>query len=691
MKLKLFILLSIISLTSLFAQLDRSVQPKPGPAPEIKLSDYESFELQNGLKVFVIENHKLPKVTFSMLTVRDPLFEGSNKGYISIAGDLLRRGTKNRTKDQIDEEIDFIGASLNTSGTSFSGSSLKKHFDKLMEIFSDIILNYDFKTEELDKIKKQILSSLASQKDDPNFISENLRRAIIYGNEHPYGEIMTEESVNSVNLELCKNYADNYLKPNISLLAFVGDITLTEAKSLTEKYFGSWQKKDIPKNKFKSPQTPLIRKVAISDRPSSVQSIINVAYPIDLKENSEDIIKVSVMNNILGGSFSSRLNQNLREDKGYTYGAYSVINPDKFTGYFNAVVKVRNSVTDSTVTEIFNEMNKLRNEKVDEQELKRVKNYLTGTFSQSLERPETIARFALNIERNKLPKDYYKNYLKNLNLVSAKDIQEMAKKYLTPKNSYVIVVGNADEIKSGLKKFSVSGKINYYDVYGKEYDPNLAKVEEGITAESIIENFLNVIGGRERLSAINDKTTKLKGNTQGTDLTLIIYQKAPNKLYQELDFTVGKQITIFDGKKAVIESMGQIQELNDAALEDLKLQASLNAFLNYKENNYKLELAGIENLNGKDAYKIILTPPNNNKHTHYYDKETGYKIREVNSIFTPQGSFTQIIDLDDYREVDGIKNPFKLTQTMGPQQIILEVTSIEFNKNLSDNLFNVNK
>ena len=690
MKLKLFILLLLISLTSLFAQLDRSVQPKPGPAPEIKLSNYESFELQNGLKVFVIENHKLPKVTFSMVTVRDPLFEASNKGYISIAGDLLRRGTKNRTKDQIDEEIDFIGASLNTSGTSFSGSSLKKHFDKLMAIFSDIILNYNFKQEELDKIKKQILSSLASQKDNPNFISENLRRAIIYGKEHPYGEIMTEESVNSVNLELCKNYVDNYLKPNITLLAFVGDINITEAKKITEKYFGNWQKKDITENKFKSPQTPLVRKVAISDRPTAVQSIINVSYPIDLKENSKDIIKVSVMNNILGGSFSSRLNQNLREDKGYTYGAYSIINPDKFTGYFNAVVKVRNSVTDSAVNEIFNEMNKLRNEKVDEQELNRVKNYLTGTFSQSLERPETIARFALNIEINKLPTDYYKNYLKNLNSVSANDIQEMAKKYLTPKNSYVIVVGNADEIKSGLKKFSVSGKINYYDVYGKEYDPNLTKVEEGITAESIIENFLNAIGGREKLSGINDKTTKLKGNTQGMDLTLIIYQKNPNKLYQELDFTVGKQTTIFDGEKAVLESMGQIEELTGEALEDLKLQASLNAFLNYKENNYKIELAGIENLNGKDAYKIILTPPNNNKHTQYYDKETGFKIREVNSISTAQGSFTQIIDLDDYREVDGIKNPFKLTQTMGPQQIILEVTSIEFNRNLSDNLFKVN-
>ena len=165
-------------------------------------------------------------------------------------------------------------------------------------------------------------------------------------------------------------------------------------------------------NNYKQPKPPLVRKVAISDRPSSVQSVINIAYPIDLKKGSEDVIKASVLSTLLGGSFSSRLMQNLREDKGYTYGAGSSLSSDRFVGSFTASTTVRNSVTDSAITEIFNEMQKLRDEKVSEEELDRIKNYLTGSFSRSLEQPGTIARFALNIEINNLPKDYYKNYLK---------------------------------------------------------------------------------------------------------------------------------------------------------------------------------------------------------------------------------------------------------------------------------------
>ena len=192
MKIKIISLLLIVLSINVFGQVDRSKQPKPGPAPEIKLGDYESFELENGLKVFVIENDKLPKVSFTLLTVRNPILEGDKTGFISLAGELLRRGTKNRTKEQIDEEIDFIGASLNTSGSSISGSSLKKHFNQLMEIFSDIVLHSEFKQDEMDKIKKQLLSGLARDKEDPNAIASNLRSAVVYGTDHPYGKLLRQ-------------------------------------------------------------------------------------------------------------------------------------------------------------------------------------------------------------------------------------------------------------------------------------------------------------------------------------------------------------------------------------------------------------------------------------------------------------------------------------------------------------------
>lgn len=686
MKFKSLIVLLTFSVLS-FAQVDRSLMPKAGPAPEIKIGDYESFQLNNGLKVFVITHNKLPKVNFSLVLNFDPFLEGDQVGYKSFTGDLLRRGTKTRTKEQIDEEVDFIGASLNTSSKGISGSSLKKNFGKLMEIFSDVLLNSDFKHEELDKLKKQTLSGLAAAKEDPNSIMANVRSAVMYGKDHPYGEVMTEKSVNAVTLETCKDYYNNYFRPNVAMLAFVGDITVEEAKELAEKYLGKWEAKDIVNKKYKNPKAPLVRKVALSDRPSSVQSVINVGYPIDLKKGSEDVIKASVMNAILGGSFSSRLNQNLREKNAFTYGAGSRISSDKFVGSFLASTTVRNSVTDSAVKEIFNEMKRLRNEKVTEDELTRIKNYLTGSFSRSLERPETIARFALNIEKFNLPKDYYKNYLKNLNAVSADDIQAVAKKYLKPKNSYVMVVGNAEEIAPGLKSFSTSGKIKYYDYKGDEYDPSVKKVDASVTAKSVVDNYLEAIGGVEKIDKIKDKTMILSGTTNGMNIKLTISQKSPNKLYQELDFSVGKQSTVFDGKKGKVEAMGQVQMLEGERLEDLKYQAQINPFKNWKENGLKLDLKGIEKVDGKDAYVLIVTTNGGSKFTHYYDVESGLKLKESSQISTPQGSFTQTISLSEYKEVDGIKFPFKLVQQVGPQTVELNVESIKLNTGLADALF----
>ncbi|MDX1700500.1 MAG: hypothetical protein R3250_07785, partial [Melioribacteraceae bacterium] len=325
----------------------------------------------------------------------------------------------------------------------------------------------------------------------------------------------------------------------------------------------------------------------------------------------------------------------------------------------------------------------------NEDELTRVKNFINGSYARSLENPATIARFALSTEINDLPADYYKNYLKNLSLVTAEDVQNMAKKYLKPNNSHVLVVGQAEEVATKLKKFSASGKIQYYDNYGVEYDPSLKKVEEGVSAESVIEDYINAIGGRERLTKIEDKTTKLKGAAQGMDMKLTISQKIPNKLYQELDFSVGKQLTVFDGKRGKIEGMGQVQKLEGEKAEQLAYQSTMNAFLDYAANNISLSLDGIENINGTDAYKITLTSQDDRKYIHYYDVNTAYKLREITTIDTPQGSFTQIIDLDDYKDVDGIMNAFKLTQKMGAREVELNVESIEYNTGLDDSMFEV--
>lgn len=682
------ILLAIIIELPLYAQIDRSKRPEPGPAPEIKIGEYESFELPNGLKVFVVENHKLPRITFNLYIDADPILEKENVGFVSAAGELLRTGTKNRTKDQLDQEIDFLGATLTTSANSIVASGLEKHKEKIFEIISDIILNADFKQEELDKIKKQMLSSIAASKDDPNSIASRVRSILMYGKNHPYGEAETEESVNSITLDMCKNYYETYFRPNIAYLAIVGDINISKAKTLVEKYLAKWEKKDVPKNTYELPKQPLINKVCFVDRPNSVQSLISVCYPIELKIGSEDAIKASVANLILGGSATGRLFMNLRESKGYTYGSYSRLNPDPLVGSFFAFAQVRNSVTDSSITEILNEMKRIRREKVSDAELEKAKNYLTGEFIRSLEQPTTIAKFAINTARFNLPKDYYKNYLKNLSAVTADDVLEIAKKYIKPSNAYILVVGNKDEVAKNLTKFSLTGKIEYYDVFGNQYDPSLKKLPAGLTVEQVLNKYIDVIGGKENIMNVKDRTIKMTGSTQGMNINVTISQKYPNKLYQMIDAGVFQQKTIFDGEKGKLEFMGQTQEISGDQLEYLKNEA-MDAVLDYSKYGIKPELSAIETINGKDAYKVTLTFPSGQKSIQYYDVETGYLIRTVNNVYTPQGSFTQTMDLSDYREVKGVKYPFKYVQSFGPQSIELTVSSIEVNSNLSDSLFEV--
>lgn len=687
---KLIILMLFVtaSLTS-FAQVDRSKVPEAGPAPEIKLGEYEQFTLDNGLKVFVVENDKLPRVNFSLIIDRDPILEGENNGYIGMAGQLLGTATTTKTKAEIDEAIDFIGADLGTSSTSISGGVLKKFMNEYLQIMSDILLNPVFTQEELDKLKLQATSALKQAKDDPDNLASRVAPVLLYGKDHPYGEVQTEENIENINLELCQNYYDTYFKPNTAYLAVVGDIDVDEAKPLVEKYFGSWQKGDVPAFTYDKPHAPTQRQVALVDRSASVQSVIRIGYPVDLKTGSEDVIKANIMNTILGGSFLARVNQNLREDKGYTYGAYTAISSDELVGRFYAVSTVRNEVTDSAVTEFLNELERIKNEKVSEQELRTTQNYMTGGFARSLESPGTIANFAINVDRYNLPKDYYTNYLKRLNAVTVDDVYEAAQKYIKPDNSYIIIVGNGDEVAESLKKFSADGEVNYFDADGNLVVKGDIEIPADMDAGKVIDNYIEAVGGKKKLSGLEDKTMVLKGEDRGVEIKVTVVQKAPHMLKQTVDAGVFKQEMVYDGTRGKQTAMGQVVELEGKDLEDTKVQATLNMIMKLDELGINAELKGIDNLDGNHAYKVVLTMPFGDKWVHYYDIETGYLIQQETPIETPQGSFMQKVVYSDYREVDGIKFPFKYEQNMGPQTIDLTVESIEINKGVNNELFEV--
>ncbi|MES2593059.1 MAG: pitrilysin family protein [Bacteroidota bacterium] len=697
MKNKLLIALTLLS-SVLFAQkkgvhgLDRSKRPTPAEAPVIKLGDIQSFELPNGLKVFVVENHKLPTVAYSIVLNIHPELEGDAAGASAIAGELLTSGTKVRTKDQLDNEIDFIGATLNTSATGVYATALKKQQNKLLELLSDVVINADFRQEELDKLKTQALSSLATEKDDPDAISDNVKSVLNFGKTHPYGEIQTEESISKITLDKCNTYYKTYFRPNVAYMAVVGDITLNEIKPLIEKYFAAWQKAEVPNAAFPMPPAPAKTRVAIVNKPGAVQSVVNVTYPVDLKPNSDDVIKAKVLNTIIGAGFSSRLFLNLREKHGFTYGSYSALNNDELVGEFSAYAKVRNDVTDSALVEIMYELNRIRSEKVPQDELDGIKNFLTGSFAIALEDPATVAKFAINTERYHLPKDYYANYLKNLAAVTSEDVYAMAQKYIRPENATILAVGDKSEISKKLERFSASKTIEFYDNYGSPVTMLSQPIPAGVTAKTVIDAYIKAIGGKSAIMEVKDVTTTMTTKFQGMDLVLVTQQKTPNKY--AMSIKMGEMVIqkdVFNGVKGKQTTLQGKSEITGDGLEEIKEQATLFIEMQYEKLGYKLNLASIESINGRDAYKLEVVSPKKKKSTEYYDVESGLKVQSTTQTSNAAAGPTPIVQTNnflEYKEVNGVKFPSSVSVT-GAMSMQLTALNIEVNKGIADTEFGI--
>jgi len=689
-------LIQYISITAMIAfigtataQSDdlRATAPGAGPARTIEIGKYESFTLDNGLQVIVVENHKIPRISYRLFIDRDAIVEGEKAGYTSIAGDLLSAGTKTRTKAEIDEEVDFVGGSLSTSSRGGFASSLTRHTDVVLGAFSDVILNPSFPQEEFDKNKTQMLSGLQAQKDDPNAISGNVSGALTYGLEHPYGEMMTETTVENIMLDDCKNYYNTYFKPNGSYMVVVGDISPSKAKKQVEKYFGTWEKGDMPEHDYEMPKLPEANEVAFVDKAGAVQSVIRITYPIDLKPGADDVIPGRVMNSILGSGFSGRLFQNLREDKAYTYGAGSSLGNDELVASFSATASVRNEVTDSAIVQFMIELNRMRDEDVTDDELELAKNYIAGAFARNLESPQTVANFALNTFRYNLPDDYYSSYLERLAAVDKATVRAMAQRYINTEQARIIVVGNKDEVGEKLNAFSASEEVVFYDIYANEKTPTMDVGD--VSGEDVLNAFITAIGGREALEGVKSMKVVMGADAMGQTMEFVEYKVIPGKFAMSMSMmgqTMMRQV--YDGESGYVEQQGQKQQLEGSDLKNLKEGAKMTPELDYVADGFTLDVAGLEDINGEMAYKLKITDLDGESSLHYFSKDSGLKLRSVITVEANGQSTTSTSDYSDYREVSGIMlaHNQKLTG-FAPFPLEMKTQSVELNGEIDPTVF----
>lgn len=677
------------ALPTLQAQIDRSKMPEPGPAPEIQFKDYDSFTLDNGLKVFVIEDKKIPRVAMSLIVNRDPILEGDKAGYVGIAGDLLGEGTTNRDKEALYDEIEFIGGRISTSSTSVYARALSTETEKVMEIMADVIKNPAFKNEAFEKLKKQELSGLKASENDPDAIASRVGNALFYGKDHPYGEVMTRETLENITVEDCKNYYNTYFKPNVSYLAIVGDIKSRKAKKMVEKYFADWAKGDVPKHEYEMPAERNEPLIAVVDRETAVQSVIKVGNTIDLKPGTADVIPMSIMNQILGGGSQGRLFQNLREDKAYTYGAYSGYGTDELISSFRAEANVRNDVTDSALVEFLSEFKKMAQNEVSDEELSSAQNFRSGSFARSLESAQTIARFAVNIDRYNMDKDYYKNYLTTIANVTKGDVKRVASKYIDYKNPVILVVGKASEIAPKMEKF---GKVKYFDIYGNEVDGTQPELPEDLTVEKVLRDYVEAMGGKKAINSVKNMKVTREAELQGQVLTITEMFAAPNKSRSTVSM-MGMNLVemVFDGKKMKRTMQGQSQPASDEEIEQTKITSQLVPELTYLSNDkVNAELVKAANINGKPAYEVKVTYPDGNSISHFYDAESGLKVRDIEYAQGPDGKqVPQITEYGDYKAVSGFMVPHLLDIPIGPQSIEAKAKEVLINIDLPSDTFSV--
>ncbi|MEK6299418.1 MAG: pitrilysin family protein [Acidobacteriota bacterium] len=476
--------LSAAIIVSLSTILLAAQDPKPsskglvikGKAPiskevlKVKLPRAFETKLGNGMQVIVLEAPKLPTFAMQMIIqsggLTDP--EDLHGAALSTAASL-QEGTKTRTSKQIAEQVGSLGASLSAASGLSSlesrvfASGLTDSFDQILALFADVILNPSFPADELKKFKTRALGQLRLQRAQPGFLADEMFAKVMYGS-HPAARIaLTAADIQRLTPEALQRFHAAHYKPNNAIFAIVGDVKPMEVLAKLEKAFGSWQRGDVPRNSISKVSEPGGAKIFLINRVPSVQANLVVGN-LAIERSDPDYFALDVMNQVIGGGVTSRLFMNLREDKGYTYGAYTGLSAPRYRGTFRASTEVRTDATKGSMNELMYEIKRIRDEKVQPEEFDRTKRTLIGAFALQLESPQALLNNIVTQKLYALPADYWDTYTQKLAAITPDDVQRVARKYLDLSRLQIVAVGDASKIAEVLRQFGI---VEIYDTEGK--------------------------------------------------------------------------------------------------------------------------------------------------------------------------------------------------------------------------------
>lgn len=638
------------------AKPDLNAKPEPLAATDFQFPKYEEFTLDNGLHVFVIENHEQPLVTISLTMRGGEAYDPKGKeGTAAIAGDMLGKGTKTRNALQIAQALDGVGASIGVSTTgesmTMSASFIKKHSGTVMDILAEQLKDPLFDQAELDKLKQQYVASIASRRSRPVEIAQALSRKVIYGMDNPLARRTLESTINAVTREDISAFHASYMRPNSASLAIVGDITADEAKAMLGKYLGGWKKGvrpevEIPDMKTEAPGVYFV------PRKGSVQSTVIVCAagpPV----RASDFDATSIMASHVGSGFGSLLFNTLRETYSYTYSPFSLLSRGRRYNRFACGSEVRTSVTDSALKVILSELRKLADEGPDEEALKRRIALEVGQYRIAFERPSTVAAVLQNSWLNEVPVDDVINYTRRIEALSSAEVQRSAQRYLNMFNLRIVVVGSPD-VRSKLEPF---GKIFEYTL---DLEPAKQAPYETIamSIDELVQKHKLALGTVDAVQTIRTSATA-KMVFQGKEYagTMTRIQKRFNKEFSELDLGVMKQQQWVDGSGAWTSLMGGPASATPAdEAAQLMQEARMFPLVTMVADGYKATIKGKRD----GQIELETTSPLGVSERYYLDAATMMILRHEKDDVTPGGSVTTVERFSDYVPVAGVMLPSKL-------------------------------
>ncbi len=446
--------------------------PPPLPARPIELPTPVETTLPNGLVVVVVEDSRLPLVSYRLaFRTGDAHDPPELPGLMDMLTGLLTEGTESRTSREIADEVARLGATLqagaNSDYTTVAASSLATFGENILELLADVALRPVFPPNEVELAKQNTKESLKQQRAQPSFLASEMVARVMFG-EHPYhATAPTPESIDATTRERLVEFHRATFVANNAVLLVAGDVQQDSILQQVENLFGNWQPGNVAGDDFPPPPARTSRSAYIVDRPGSAQANIVIGNA-GITRTSPDYFPLLVMHTVLGANASSRLFMNLREEKGYTYGAYSSLDARRTAGTFRATAEVRTPVTGYSLKEFFYELNRIRNEPVSEKEIADAKSYLTGVFPLRLETQEGLVDQLVQIKMFGLPENYLEIYRDRIQAVTIPQVQEVARKYVRPDEAAIVIVGDAAQLVDQIEPYA--DEIEFFNTAGKKKD-----------------------------------------------------------------------------------------------------------------------------------------------------------------------------------------------------------------------------